>query len=120
MISPRSSRSSRKPPSSGAKPFKRKSARSSFINTGPERVVLVGVGLKSEASLIVSSLAELRRLAETAGAQVVAEFSQAVARFNPGTLIGKGKVEQVADAAQRFKASTIILDMELAPGQQKA
>ena len=37
---------------------------------GPEKVVLVGVGRKGRVEEMESSLAELRRLADTAGAQV--------------------------------------------------
>ncbi len=66
-----------------------------------------------------SSLAELRGLAETAGADISGETSQAVARYNPGTLVGTGKVEEIAALARRVKASTVIFDMELSPAQQK-
>ncbi len=66
-----------------------------------------------------SSLAELRRLADTAGAEVAAEASQALARYHAGTLIGTGKVEEVATLAQARKAKTVVFDMELSPAQQK-
>ncbi|MBI3551449.1 MAG: GTPase HflX [Elusimicrobia bacterium] len=85
----------------------------------PEKVVLVGVGLKSAGRLMTESLAELRRLAETAGGHVVGEFSQSLARFHPGSLIGSGKLEEIAHAVTRQKVRTVIFDMELAPGQQK-
>lgn len=86
-----------------------------------EKVVLVGVGLKADgAAEMQSSLAELRRLAETAGAEVVAEASQALPRYNPGTLIGTGKVVEVGDLAQAKKAKTVIFDKELSPAQQKS
>lgn len=84
-----------------------------------EKAVLVGVGLKSEAGLLASSREELRRLAETAGAAVVAEHSQAMARYHPGSLIGKGKISEIASSVAAHKAGTVIFDMELAPAQQK-
>ncbi len=84
-----------------------------------ERVVLVGVGLKSQSRILETSLEELRRLAETAGAQVVGELRQAVTRFHPATLIGQGKVEELAGLARATKARTVIFDMELSPAQQK-
>ena len=87
--------------------------------TGPEKVVLVGVGIKGRLWEMDSSLAELRRLAETAGAQIVAEHSQAVDRFNPATLLGSGKIEQIALSASAHKAKSVIFDMELSPSQQK-
>ncbi len=81
--------------------------------------MLVGVGLKSEARFMTESLAELRRLAETAGAEVIEEFSQSLARYNPGSLIGEGKLEEISSAVARRKVRTLIFDMELSPGQQK-
>ncbi|MEK7858050.1 MAG: GTPase HflX [Elusimicrobiota bacterium] len=84
-----------------------------------ERVILVGVGLKAEARQMASSLEELKRLAETAGADVAGEFSQAVSHYHPGTLIGKGKIEEIASGVKTNKASTVIIDKELSPAQQK-
>lgn len=84
-----------------------------------ERAVLVGVGPKSQTALIRSSLSELRRLADTAGAAVVGETTQALARFHPGTLIGEGKVAEIAGMCAGLRAGTVIFDLELAPGQQK-
>ena len=81
--------------------------------------MLVGVGPKSQTDVIKSSLAELRRLAETAGALVVGETTQALARFNPGTLVGEGKVQEIAGMCAGLRAGTVIFDLELSPGQQK-
>ncbi|MBI5883433.1 MAG: GTPase HflX [Elusimicrobia bacterium] len=84
-----------------------------------ERVLLVGVGLKSEGRAVEHSLAELQGLAETADAVVAGSLSQSVARYHPGTLIGSGKVREVALAAKACRARTIIFDAELSPAQQK-
>ncbi|MDE2038779.1 MAG: GTPase HflX [Elusimicrobia bacterium] len=84
-----------------------------------ERVILVGVALKGRSAEAASSLAELRRLSETAGAKVVAEYSQALERFFPATLIGSGKVLEVSRAACALGAKTVVFDMELAAAQQK-
>lgn len=81
--------------------------------------MLVGVALKRESRLLKSSLAELKRLAETAGVQVAGEFSQAVSRFAPGSLIGRGKIEELSRAVPALKARTVIFDAELSPAQQK-
>ena len=40
-------------------------------------------------------LAELARLADTAGARVVGEITQALDRPNPATYVGKGKLEEL-------------------------
>jgi len=84
-----------------------------------ERAVLVGVGPKSQSSLIKSSLAELRRLADTAGATVAGETTQALSRFKAATLVGEGKVDEIAGLCAGLRAGTVIFDLELSPGQQK-
>jgi len=84
-----------------------------------ERAILVGVGPKTQTALIRSSLEELRRLADTAGALVVGETTQALARFNPATLIGEGKVGEISGMCAGLRAGAVIFDLELAPGQQK-
>ena len=75
-----------------------------------ERVVLVGVGPKTQTGVIRSSLEELKRLAETAGALVVGETTQALARFNPATLVGEGKVAEIAGMCAGLRAGTVIFD----------
>jgi GTP-binding protein HflX len=85
-----------------------------------EKVILVGVGLRAEAAAMAASLAELHRLVETAGGEVVDEYSQALARYHPGTLIGTGKVVQIAAAVNARRAATVVFDREISPAQQKA
>lgn len=77
------------------------------------------MGPKSQTALIRSSLDELKRLVDTAGAVVVGEATQALARFNPATLIGQGKVSEIAGMCQGLRAGTVVFDLELSPGQQK-
>ena len=84
-----------------------------------ERAVLIGVGPKSQTEVIRSSLSELKGLVETAGALVVGETTQALARFNPSTLVGEGKVAQIAGMCAGLRAGTVIFDLELTAGQQK-
>jgi len=94
-------------------------ARPAETRAPRERALLVGVGPKSQTDLIRSSLDELKRLADTAGATVVGEAIQALARFHPATLIGSGKVEEIAGMCAGLRAGTVIFDLELSPGQQK-
>jgi GTP-binding protein HflX len=65
----------------------------------------------------LESLAELRELATSAGAVVVGELLQRRDRPEPATLIGRGKVEEVAAAAKMAEATVIIFDHELSPSQ---
>jgi GTPase len=65
------------------------------------------------------SLAEFRELAASAGAQVVGEFSQRRDKPDPATLIGKGKLEEIAAAAASAQADLILFDHDLSPSQQR-
>ena len=65
------------------------------------------------------SLDELRSLATSAGAQIAGEFSQRRDRPDPATLIGKGKLEEIAGAAASVSADVILFDHDLSPSQQR-
>ena len=65
------------------------------------------------------SLAELRTLAESAGAQVVGEILQRRDRPDPATLIGAGKLEEIAGAAASVNADVLLFDHDLSPSQQR-
>jgi GTP-binding protein HflX len=65
------------------------------------------------------SLAELRILADSAGAQVVGEILQRRDRPDPATLIGAGKLEEIAGAAASVNADVLLFDHDLSPSQQR-
>jgi GTP-binding protein HflX len=65
------------------------------------------------------SLDELRSLAASAGAQIAGEFKQRRDRPDPATLIGKGKLEEIAGAAASVSADVILFDHDLSPSQQR-
>jgi GTP-binding protein HflX len=65
------------------------------------------------------SLAELRTLAESAGAQVVGEILQRRDRPDPATLIGAGKLEEIAGTAASVNADVLLFDHDLSPSQQR-
>ena len=65
------------------------------------------------------SLDELRSLALSAGAQIAGEFKQRRDRPDPATLIGKGKLEEIAGAAASVSADVILFDHDLSPSQQR-
>lgn len=84
-----------------------------------ERAVVVGLRLKgSDERSGESSLEELKRLLETAGGLAVATVVQERARRDPSTLVGKGKVEEIAERVRQGKLSAVIFDAELSPSQQ--
>ncbi|MFA5161509.1 MAG: GTPase HflX [Elusimicrobiales bacterium] len=88
-----------------------------------EKAILAGVELKrprrAGAEAAQSSLDELRRLCETAGACPVEAFSIRLSSFHPATLVGSGKAEELAAAVRRLEVDTVIFDEELSPAQQR-
>lgn len=83
-----------------------------------EKVILAGVSLKTEVT-DAESLEELARLAETAGAAVCAVYPVRVQNYNAATLIGSGKLREIAQACETQNASAVIFDDEITPAQQK-
>ena len=65
------------------------------------------------------SLDELALLADTAGAEVVDRILQDRHVANPATLIGRGKVHQVARRAEELGARLVVFDTDLSPVQAK-
>jgi GTP-binding protein HflX len=65
------------------------------------------------------SLDELKTLAVSAGADVAGEFLQRRDRPDPATLIGKGKLEEIAGAATSVNANLILFDHDLTASQQR-
>ena len=65
------------------------------------------------------SLAELRTLAGSAGAKVVGEILQRRDRPDPATLIGSGKLEEIAGAAASVNADLLLFDHDLTASQQR-
>lgn len=65
------------------------------------------------------SLDELRDLALSAGAEIVGEILQRRDRPDPATLIGKGKLEEIAGAAASVSADLLLFDHDLTASQQR-
>lgn len=63
------------------------------------------------------ALEEFRLLVSSAGAEVVAEVVQRRAQLDPATLIGRGKVEEIAGIAASSDANLILFDHDLSPTQ---
>jgi GTPase len=87
--------------------------------TEQERAVLVGAERPRAALPADESLAELGRLAETAGVVVAAQTLQPLRRPNPATFVGRGKVEEIRDLADAHRAGVVIFDDSLSPAQQR-
>ena len=63
------------------------------------------------------SLAEFRELVSSSGGHVAAEVMQRRARPDPATLIGSGKVEEIAGIAASTQADLVLFDHDLTPTQ---
>ncbi|MGE5486766.1 MAG: GTPase HflX [bacterium] len=96
----------------------------------PERAILIGLEVKSRASARTvpldqldytpkESLDELTVLAESAGAEVVEAVLQSRDRPDAATLIGSGKVDELASIAAAQDIDVIIFDRDLTPTQQR-
>lgn len=65
------------------------------------------------------SLDELEELAHTAGARVVARMVQRRPSFDPATVIGAGRLEEMAQFCKGDGADLVIFDCELSPAQMR-
>ena len=86
-----------------------------------DRALLIGVEIFNDKKVLSleNSLAELRRLADTAGFEVVGEVTQKLSHPNPKTFIGTGKVKEVKSIADELLADVILFDDELSPRHQR-
>lgn len=85
-----------------------------------ERTIVIGVGLKTEPiGEIKENLLELEELVAAAGGEVVGTLIQTLPQWNPATLIGTGKVEEVAEMVKESQAKVVIVDHQLSGVQQR-
>lgn len=76
-----------------------------------EKAVLVGAN--------ESDLNELELLVETAGAETVLTMTYHDRKIDPAYYIGRGKVNEIKNAAETLSANLIVFDNELSPVQQR-
>jgi len=80
----------------------------------------VGLALGAQARpRTEASVEELGLLAKSAGARVVGTVIQERSRRDSATLIGRGKVEDVARLSEEREANLLVFDDELSPAQQR-
>ena len=95
-----------------------------------ERAILVGLDLKGRVSRpgapipefttsAEESIGELEVLAESAGAEVVDRVLQSRETPVAATLIGSGKVEELAAQVKAASIDVVIIDRDLTPTQQR-
>ena len=85
-----------------------------------DRAIVIGVGLKTEpVGEIKENLLELEELVSAAGGEVVGSIIQVLPSWNPATLIGTGKVDEVAEMVRDSGANLVVMDHQLSGVQQR-
>ena len=88
------------------------------VDSDHDRVLVVGLLTdKMDDDTFENGLAEIERLVETAGGDVLKVMRQKRSRPHPQTVIGAGKVDDVTLAVQTLGANLIVFNRDLSPGQ---
>lgn len=88
------------------------------VDADQDRVLLVGVITDNTTpQQFQDTLEELARLVDTAGGQVLQTVRQKRSRPHPQTVVGEGKVQEIALTAQTLGVNLIVFDRDLTPAQ---
>ncbi len=87
------------------------------LSVQAERALLMAVLLPGGGADPADPLGELRRLARTAGANIVDEMLAKRRSVHPGLYVGSGKAQQIAERVEQNKVDVVIFDNELSPAQ---
>jgi GTP-binding protein HflX len=88
------------------------------VDLDQDRAILVGLQESGQSyEDLMDGLAELGRLVESAGGQVLQALWQRREGPNSATVIGSGKVQELALLVQDLGANLVVFDRELTPSQ---
>lgn len=88
------------------------------VDSDNDRVVIVGVMTDNVgAQQFKDIVEELGRLVDTAGGEVLQTMWQKRNRTHPQTVVGEGKVQEIALTAQTLGANLVVFDRDLTPSQ---
>lgn len=88
------------------------------VDADHDRVLIVGVMTDDmTAQQFQDTLDELARLVDTAGGEVLEMMQQKRSRIHPQTVVGEGKVQEIAITVQSLGANLVVFDHDLSPGQ---
>lgn len=88
------------------------------VSSDHDRVLLVGLMTGTMTPRrFQDGLSEVSRLIETAGGEVLQVLHQKRPSPHPQTVVGEGKVQEIALAAQTVGANLIVFDRDLSPAQ---
>src|SRR5438270_10972033 len=88
---------------------------STLLSRAPRRAILVGVDMPGTDWPVEESLDELAQLAATAGVTSVDRVIQRLPRAHAGTLLGSGKIEEIAELVRFHDCDAVLFDLELTP-----
>ncbi|WP_051382825.1 GTPase HflX [Gloeobacter kilaueensis] len=96
----------------------RRTATARAVESDRERVLLVDFfSTRTSQRAMEEELSELVQLVTSAGGEVLKVFYQRRAQPDPSTLIGQGKLEEVALSVQDLGANLVVCGRELTPTQ---
>jgi len=88
------------------------------VDVDRDRVLLVGLMTdRISSQRFQDGLLEVARLVETAGGEVLQVVRQKRSQPHPQTVVGEGKVQEIALSAQTVGANLIVFDRDLSPAQ---
>lgn len=90
-----------------------------LLSQAPKRAMLIGLDTPDNDWPIEESLDELAQLASTAGVNCVDRVVQRLPHPHPATVLGTGKVKEVAELVEFHDCDAVIFDMELKPIQHR-
>ncbi len=86
----------------------------------PERAWLVGlIRDRFTEEQATESLAELARLVDSAGGEIVGSSLINLRNPHPATLISKGHLERISDEVEAHESDLVVIDDDLSPVQQR-
>ena len=84
------------------------------------RAIIVGAGLKTDnLATIKEDLVELEQLVVAQGGEIAGFMIQQLTAYNPSTLIGTGKLEQLKNLVQETGATEVVIDHHLTGVQSR-
>ena len=90
------------------------------VESQDDRVLLVGLMTEDmSCQQFEYSLSELARLVESAAGEVVGTVQQKRSRPHPQTVVGQGKIEEIAQMAHQQGANLIVFDRDISPSQAR-
>ena len=88
------------------------------VDSSKDRVLIIGLMTdRMTKQSFDDGLIEIARLVDTAGGEVLQVIQQKRNRPHPQTVVGEGKVAEIALTAQTLGANLLVFNLDLSPGQ---